>query len=59
MKITNGNTELTNAAEFQDKAAKKTQIDKAEARALIRKHGLVKGLKMVKHTIANRNLNKE
>lgn len=59
MKTTNGNTELTNAAESQDKAAKKTQIDKEEVRALVRKHGLVKGLKMVKLTVANRNLNKE
>ena len=59
MKRTNGNTELTNAAESQDKAAKSLPIDKAEARALIRKHGLVKGLKMVKLTVANRNLNKE
>lgn len=59
MKRTDGNTELTNAAESQDKAAKSLPMDKEEVRALIRKHGLAKGLKMVKLTIANRNLNKE
>lgn len=52
-----GNTELTNVAEPQDKATYKTQMDKEEVRSIIRKYGIVRGLRMVKDAIANRKLN--